>query len=232
MNRTSFFRGRWPAFLLFGAIACCAASAGAYTISPTGQFSGGNPGGQPLYEVSGLVQGDAFNVAWGGVSGLNVTGMVIVDSLSATNADVRVMLDNLSTPISGNDPRVTSVGLEIDNFTALASAATGGTFLTSADSSNFPGFTIDACATSGNNCAGGGNGGIPAGGSDTFTLDVNGTFVGTLDLSNFALKIQGGPNGNSFELAGLPTRKIPEPATLGLLGIAAAMLPAARRRRE
>jgi len=210
--------------------ACSPASA--YTITLTGGMSGGNPGNQPLYEVTGLVQGDAFNVAWGGVSGLSVTGMVIIDSLSATNADIRVMLDNLSTPISGNDPRATSVGLEIDGFTALASAATGGSFLTSADSSNFPGFTIDACATSGNNCAGGGNGGIPAGGSDDVTLDVNGVFAGTLKLSNFGLKIQGGPNGNSFELAGVPTPKIPEPATLGLLGIAAATLPVRRRRRS
>ena len=99
------------------ALVWACAPASAYTISLTGGMSGGNPGDQPLYEVSGLVQGDAFNVAWGGVSGLSVTGMVIIDSLSATNADIRVMLDNLSTPISGNDPRVTSVGLEIDGFT-------------------------------------------------------------------------------------------------------------------
>ncbi len=232
MIRTSSLRAPAHALLLLSFIALFAASANAYTIALTGGMSGGNPGGQPLYEVSGLVEGDAFNVSWGGVAGLNVTGMVIIDSLSSTNTDIRVMLDNLSTPISGNDPRVTSVGLEIDGFTALASASAGGTFLTDADSSNFPGFTIDACATSGNNCAGGGNGGIPAGGSDDFTLDVNGVFAGTLKLSNFGLKIQGGPNGNSFELAGVPTPKVPEPATLSLVGLAVVFVAGGLRSRR
>ncbi len=202
---------------LFGMVLCWSAAAHGYTISLTGGNSGGNPGGQPLYEVTGLVQGDAFNVSWGGVSGLSVSGMVIIDSLSNTAADIRVMFDNLSTPISGADPRVTSLGLAIDAFSSLASAATGGTYLTLADDSNFPGFTIDACGASGNNCAGGGSGGVPAGGSEAFTLSVNGNFLSVLDLSNFALKIQGGPNGDSFELAGVPSRKnIPEPTTFAL----------------
>jgi len=176
------------------------------------------------------VQGDAFNLSWGGVSGLNVTGVVTVNSLSASAASIQVLLNNLNTPISGANPRVTSMGLEIDNFTSLASALAGGTYLTSADSSNFPGFTIDACATSGSNCAGGGNGGIPAGSSDTVTLAVNGTFGGTLDLSNFALKVQGGPGGNSFELAGVP--HMPEPATLGMLIIAASLISLRRNTRR
>lgn len=229
MNRYQSVRLR--AVLFCGAAMFGVASANAYTISVTGGMSGGNPGGQPLYEVSGLVQGDAFNVAWGGVTGLNVTGMVTVNSLTASAASIQVMLNNLNTPISGTNPRVTSVGLEIDNFTSLASALAGGTFLTSADSSNFPGFTIDACATSGNNCAGGGNGGIPAGGTDNVTLAVNGLFGGTLKLSNFGLKIQGGPNGNSFELAGVPSVKVPEPATIGLLLAGVAMIATLRRQR-
>jgi hypothetical protein len=206
-------------------------AANAYTISVTGGTSGGNPGGQPLYEVSGLVQGDAFNVAWGGVSGLDVTGKVIIDSLTATDADIRVMLDNQSTPISGDDPRVTSVGLLVDNYTSLGNTATGGTYLDLEDDSNFAGFTIDVCGTSGNNCAGGGNGGIPAGDSDDITLQVNGSFGGALTLSNFALKIQGGPQGNSFELAGVPSNKVPEPASIGLLVLGVGLCAARRRQR-
>jgi hypothetical protein len=221
MIRTMILRSPFVACALFGAVfSLMSGAANAYTISLTGGMSGGNPGGQPLYEVSGLVQGDTFNVSWGGVPGLNVTGMVTVNSLTASAASIQVMLNNLNTPISGADPRVTSVGLEIDNFTSLASALAGGTYLANAVSSSFPGFTIDACATSGNNCAGGGNGGIPAGGMDTVTLAVNGTFGGTLDLSNFALKVQGGPGGNSFELAGVPRPRVPEPGTMGMMVVA------------
>lgn len=233
------FTLRWlkPSAYILAAFFCAAvlvATPGlAATITPTGGTSGGNPGGQPLFEVSGLVEGDVFNVSWGGVSGLAVEGMVFVDSLTSSTADIRIMLDNNSTPISGDDPRVTSVGMAIENYTSLASSSAGGTYLDGADDSNFPGFTVDACGTSGNNCAGGGNGGIPAGDSDDLTLEINGNFgiVPTLTLSEFALKIQGGPSGNSFELAGLPTPKpdpdggIPEPATyvlmLGSLGVLA-----------
>jgi hypothetical protein len=224
-----FSRAGWVLSL---AIIGWSTSASAYTIALTGGSSGGNPGGQPLYEVSGLVQGDAFNVSWGGVSGLSVTGMVIIDSLTATDADVRVMLDNNSTPISGSDPRVTSMGLLIDGFSSLGSSSAGGTYLDDADDSNMPGFAIDACATSGSNCAGGGSGGVPAGLSDDFTLQVNGTFGSTLKLSNFGLKIQGGPNGNSFELAGVPTPKVPEPTSVLLLTAGLGLIAAKNVRRE
>jgi hypothetical protein len=223
-----FSRAAWALGL---ALVGWSATASAYTIALTGGNSGGNPGGQPLYEVTGLVQGDAFNVAWSGVSGLNVTGMVIVDSLTATDADIRVMLDNNSTPISNGSPRVTSVGLLVDGYSSLGSTTTGGTYLDTEDDGNFPGFTIDVCGTSGSNCAGGGNGGVPAGGSDDFTLQVNGAFGGTLKLSNFGLKIQGGPGGNSFELAGVPTQKVPEPTSALLLAAGLGLIAVKNGRR-
>jgi hypothetical protein len=203
-------------------------AAKAYTISLTGGSSGGNPGGQPLYEVSGLVQGDAFNVTWGGVSGLAVTGMVSIDALTATTADIRVMLDNMSTPISSSDPRVTVVGLDVDGYSSLASGATGGTYLDIASHANFPGFGTLTCGTA-QNCAGGANGGIPAGSSDDLTLLVNGSFAGTLKLSSFALKVQGGPGGNSFELAGVPSAKVPEPTSIGLAAFGLIVLAVKRR---
>lgn len=209
-------------------------NAEAYMISVTGGTSGGNPGGQPLYEVSGLVQGDAFNVTWGGVSGLSVNAMVSIESLTATTADIRVMLENNSPLISGTSPRATVFGVLVDDYTSIANTATGGVDLDLADDSNFPAIAVDVCATSGNNCAGGGGGGVPAaGGTDDFTLYLNGNFAGSLTLSNFALKIQGGPQssqGDSYELAGVPTPKVPEPTSLVLLLVASAMLYVGRRR--
>jgi hypothetical protein len=214
-------------FLGFAILVGTSTGANALMISTTGGTSNGNPGGQPLYEVSGLVQGDAFDLSWGGVSGLDVTATVIIDLLTSTNADVRVILDNLSTPISGNDPRVVSFGVLVEDFAGIANTATGGLYLDLADSSNFPGFNgiIDVCGTSGGNCGGGGSGGVPAGGSDDFTLHVSGNFASTLTLANFGLKIQGGPEGGSYELAGVP---MPEPSAIGLLLLGMAGLGARR----
>ena len=229
MNAMKVLRKSLPLALclaLFGV----SAAASAFTISQIGT-SGGNPGGQPLYEVAGLIEGDAFNLDWGGVTGLDITGMLTVDTLTSTGVQLSIMLDNNSTPIGVNgDPRVTSFGLNINGFTGLNDTATGGTFLGLADTSNFPGFTTTTCATSGTNCAGGGSGGIDAGLSDAFLLDVAGSFGGspTLTLSGFAVKVQGGPSGASFELAGIPTEKtpngVPAPTVLGLLGIGLAAL--------
>ncbi len=220
MIRTKFRRSYLgTAVLVCALLSMSSAVANAYTISLTGGSSGGNPGSQPLYEVSGLVQGDGFNVSWGGVTGLDAAGMVTIESLTDTNASIRVMLDNNSTPISGSNPRVTIMGMVIDAFSSFGSTATGGTYLDDAFNSNFPGFGTLPCASSGSNCANGGSGGIPAGSSDDFTLQVNGNFLGTLTLSEFALKIQGGPSspdGDSYELAGVPSAKIPEPTTIAL----------------
>jgi len=211
-----------------------ATAAKAYTISLTGGSSSGNPI-QPLYQVTGLVQGDTFNVSWGGVSGLAVTGAVSIDALTATTADLRVMLDNMSTPISGSNPRVVSVGFDIDGYSSLASSATGGTYLGTASHSSFPGFGTLTCGASGSNCAGGGSGGVPAGGSDDFTIKVNGSFSGTLDLLSYGLKIQGGPGGGSYELAGVPTLTgggPPEPMSIGLAAFGFIVLAMRRRSRR
>ena len=185
--------------------------------------SGGQPGGQPVYEVSGLTQGDSLALTWGGVDGLGVDGMVFIDTLTSTDANISITLNNTSDPISGDDPRVTIFGVsiaDIDTGDPFNTTNAGGSFLTFASASNFPGFSVDACATSGENCAAGGAGGIPAGSSDTFVLSVNGAFGETplLTLNSFGIKIQGGPGvpaENSYELAGVPT-VAPVPAALPL----------------
>jgi hypothetical protein len=183
--------------------------------------------------VSDLVEGDAFNLEWGGVDGLSITGMVFIDSLTDTDADVRVMLDNQSTPISGIDPRVSSFGFAADNFSALDSATTGGTYLDTGDTPtpSIPGFSIDVCAAAGTNCAGGGNAGIPAGDQDEFTLQISGNFLSSLTLRDFGLKVQGGPNGNSFELSGAASEKVPEPASIALVLLGVSLLGARRQQR-
>ena len=164
------------------------------TITATGGTSGGNPGGQTLYEVSGLMQGDAFNVNWFHTNALVADGMVFIDKLTATEADIRVMINNLSPVISGVNPRITSFGISISGFASLDGTSSGGTYLDDQFDSGFPGFMmISACGSSGTNCSGGGSGGIPAGSSDHFTIKANGNFGASLTLDEFALKFQGGP---------------------------------------
>ena len=137
-------------------------------------------------------------------------------SLTANSAQVSVNLENTSTI-----GRITSFGLSVGNFTSIG-IGTVGSDLTKFKTTNFPGFqSVDACATSGNNCAGGGNGGIVVGDSDSFTFALNGTFGSTLTLDSFAIKVQSGPYGASFELPGTPgdpSIPTPEPGSFLLLG--------------
>jgi len=222
-----------PSVLAASGVALAASSfapASAFTISQTGT-SGGNPSGQPVYTVSDLEQGDTFNLDWlyestdsqGNPFTLKATGMVTVNSLSSSQLLLDVMVTNNSSP-GDEGIRLTSVGFDVSGATGVASG-TGGTFLTSSAFGNFPGFGNPlACATSGNNCAGGGGGGITVGATDTFTLDIDGSFNETVTLSDFGLQVQSdlNVNPNSFQLAGTPSAKpVPEPLTI--LGSATAL---------
>ena len=208
----------WSTVLAVSLFLHTATSSEAFTINTIGT-SNGNPGGLPVYNVTGLVQGDTFDIIWDyDTQGqtLSAEATINIVSLTANSAQVSVDLENTSTI-----GRITSFGLSVGNFTGLGTG-TAGSDLTKFRTSNFPGFaSVDACATSGNNCAGGGNGGIVVGDSDSFTFALNGAFGNTLTLDSFAIKVQSGPNGASFELPGTPGEpgtSTPEPGSVLLLG--------------
>lgn len=236
---------RFIGSLLFAAVAVFASTATshAYTCSVIGE-SGGNPGGVDVYGCTGLVEGDVinftdtetFDLPGGGQDIVSFTGSVTVTDISAGEVTLSISLTNNSN----GDIRLTSFGLGIDPD-AKTGTVTGAEELTTFSQSNFAGFQlVEFCAAAGNNCAGGGNGGIAAGATDTFDFNLTNGFVegGTIDLSQFAAKFQSGANDTSYQKPGcigecvpeIPeTPEIPEipetpetpvsnPATMALLG--------------
>ena len=185
----------WSTVLTVSLFLQTATSSQAFTIDTIG-ISGGNPGRLPVYEVTGLVQGDSFNVIWNlPVQGqtLRAEAAVTIVSLSPAVAQVSLTLANTSTV-----GRMTIFGLSVDHFVILGIGVPGLDLDTFDDvqsniRTGFPGMAnfVDACATSGNNCAGGGGGGgIIVEDGDAFTFSLNGNFASTLTLGGFALKFK------------------------------------------
>jgi hypothetical protein len=202
-------------------------SARAFSCSVIGQ-SNGNPSGENVYGCTGLVEGDSLS--------FSVNQTVNTDTLTATvditvfdvaNGSVKLDIDiSNSSSGGGQTNRITVFGLGIDpNQTGGSISDLGGVSdvdaLTGFDTGNFPGFSlVEFCATSGPNCAGGGGGGIQSGQEDKFRFTLTGGYTagGTIDLSQFAFKFQGGVE--SYEKPGSPEccTSVPEPTSVALLG--------------
>jgi hypothetical protein len=229
------------------------AGAWALTKTPIGT-SGGNPGGQTVWEVSGARQGDSFDLTWvldgsgspwfGDLPDLSATGTLTIASLTATQAILNVTLVNTTAPAGSLDAPITVFGLEVDGFSS-GSLSQEGTHLDTFDTGNISGgLTADFCASTKAACnSGQPRQGIPILGSDSFSFSLTGTFdtVGGLTLRNFGTKWQTNydsivPNptsvpvgdNSSFEM---PGQAIPEPSSGILLGLGLAGLALVRQRR-
>ena len=125
---------------------------------------------------------------------------------------------------------------------ATASIASSGSVFDSIGTGSGPNQTfpggfknIDVCIFSAG-CSGGDvNSGLQAGSSDSLIInltgnfDQNGTAAGAVSLLDFPLKFQG--TWGSFETPG-QTKRVPEPGTLALLGIALLGISLTNRRRK
>ena len=207
--------------------------------------------GTTVDDISADDVGNSFIINFDGnvnetdVDGLTSWAKFTLESFTGTEATFGIELKNTST---GNiTSRTSALGFDIDGATVNnASVAAGGLFKKGHINGAFPnGFgDIETCFTDGNNCQGGGNGGVstddPA---STFTATVQLTeSVENFALSNFGVRYQSidgdGFNGASgtgratpyYEAP--PAQSIPEPNTVTAVLLSGFALVQQRRRKQ
>jgi hypothetical protein len=163
---------------------------------------------------------------------LSGTGTLTVSGFNSNLLTVGVNLSNTSSPASD---RLTAFGFGINgNITGVtfSDASDGG--LIHASLASIPSLgSIDVCVFGGpNNCAGGGNGGIYGGQSDSFSLLLSGLWGTSLDIDPIGFKYQTGSGSFEFTTTDRPPTSVPEPATLSLFGFGLLGAAFARRRKR
>lgn len=146
---------------------------------------------------------------------LNFSGFVF----NANQMTFNLSVANTTSP-SGNpayvNARFTAFGFDTAP-NATAASYTGSIYNTSIQTT-LAGTSVDVCVYGGPNCNGGGNGGLDIGQTTAFSSTY--TFGQTLtsnDFTGFFAKFQ--TNAGSIEGAGTVRTTVPEPLSLGLLGI-------------
>ena len=178
---------------------------------------------------------DPLNFSWAyntGTSELTGSGSMMISGFNTSQLTLAVTLSNTSSIGGIGGERLTAFGFGIDPNATSVSFSDGGDggIIDAKLNQNFPGYaTVEVCSFGGSTCAGGGNGGIFAGVSDTFTLLLNGTWGSSVNIDPLALKYQTGYG--SFEFSPT-TGKLPEPSSLALAGLGFGLAGLAMRRRR
>jgi hypothetical protein len=188
--------------------------------------------------------GNPLNFSWSfdtGSSLLTGFGSMTLSGFNTNSLSMSVSLTNTSQVGGQGGERLTSFGFGIDpNATSIGfgDAADGG--MVGASMSSIPSLaSIEVCAYGGNNCSGGGNGGIFAGASDTFSLLLGGNWGSSVNIEPIGFKYQTGYGSFEFTSSSSSSSSsssgaLPEPASASLVGLGLGLLGFgfARRRKN
>ena len=192
--------------------------------------------------------GDDFNLGWQIAVPASGATLQAYATFNVTSVSASQII--MSVTISNNTILGTLVNAGLTSFALQTSpAVTGGTAtgtifdLVTIPPPPLPSLpNLNVCITGGNNCAGGGQGGLlAAGASESFILTLNGSFANGLDILASGIKFQ--TSAGSFEAPGNfctsptdpncfdPPGRVPEPGTLLLLSLGVLAGFASTRRR-
>jgi hypothetical protein len=179
-----------------------------------------------------------------GSSLLTGSGSMTVSGFNSTSLTLSVSLTNTSLIGGIGGERLTAFGFGIDpNATAVTFSDSADAGMINAALGSIPSIsTVEVCAYGGSNCSGGSDGGIyGAGGSDTFSILLSGTWGSSVDIAPIGFKYQTGYGSFEFTSSTSTTSTTtsssgaaPEPGSgaLLLLGLGLLVVGFALRRKQ
>jgi len=179
-----------------------------------------------------------LNFSWSFASGTDLftgSGSMTLSGFNSSALTIAVWLSNTSDP---SLKPLTSFGFGINpNATMVTFIDNVDGGMVGAELDDIPGLAmIEVCAFGGSNCAGGSNGGIVGGTSDSFSIVLAGNWGDSVEIDPIGLRYKTG--AGTFEVNPVSARisaptAVPEPGTgaLALAGLGLIGLGLGRRRK-